>query len=238
MIRLGVNVDHVATVRQARMADEPDPVVAATLAMLGGADNITVHLREDRRHIQERDVRVINEICDHVNLELAAVEEITRIACDVKPRQATLVPERREELTTEGGLDVVTHRATVEPVIKRLQDAGIEVALFVDPDEKQLETSKELGVKAVEIQTARYSEATTPEEFAKELKALQKATGYAKEIRLRVHMGHGINYTNVKRIIAIPGVEELNIGHSIVSRAMFVGMERAVREMKEAMRQQ
>ncbi len=235
MIRLGVNVDHVATVRQARKANEPDPVIAATLALLGGADNITVHLREDRRHIQERDVRVINEFCDHVNLEMAAIDEITRFACDLKPRQVTLVPERREELTTEGGLDVVAHKATVAPVIKRLQDSGIEVALFVDPDDKQIEMSKELGVSAVEIQTARYSEAPTREAFTKELTALEKSTGFAKEIGLHVHMGHGINYTNVKSVITIAGVEELNIGHSIVSRAVYVGMERAVREMKEAM---
>jgi pyridoxine 5-phosphate synthase len=236
MIRLGVNIDHVATVRQSRRANEPDPVAAAVLALLGGADGITVHLREDRRHIQERDVRLLRQVVTtRLNLELAAVDEIAEIACDVKPDEATLVPERRQELTTEGGLDVVAHEKAVGRVVRRLHAAGIEVSLFIDPDARQIETARLLGAQAVEIQTARYSEATAncrPQELI----ALQEAASLAREKGLHVHMGHGLNYVNVLPVAAIPGVEELNIGHSIISRAVLVGMERAVREMKEALR--
>lgn len=236
MIRLGVNVDHVATVRQARRAAEPDPVAASVLALLGGADNITVHLREDRRHIQDRDVRILRQMVPFLNLEMAVAEEIVAIAEEVRPQQATLVPERRQELTTEGGLDVVAHKQTVAPVVQRLQAAGIEVALFIDPVDRQIEAAKAVGVAAIEIQTARYAEAHTPADHRRELELLQRATAFARQLDLHVHMGHGLNYTNVKPIIAIAGVEELNIGHSIVSRAVLVGMERAVREMKEAIR--
>ncbi len=236
MIRLGVNIDHVATLRQARKAVEPDPVAAAILATLGGADSITVHLREDRRHIQDRDVRLLRETVSYLNLELATVNEILAIACEVRPNQATLVPERRQELTTEGGLDVIAHQHAVTEAVKRLQGHGIEVALFVDPDEHQIDICRRLGVKAIEIQTARYSEARTPPATSEELNHLSSSTDFAKQHGLHVHMGHGLNYTNVQAICAIPGVEELNIGHSIVSRAVLVGMERAVREMKEAMK--
>lgn len=237
MIRLGVNVDHVATVRQARRAHEPDPVAAAVLALLGGADGITVHLREDRRHIQERDVRLLRDVVSQrLNLEMAAVDAIVDIACAVKPDEATLVPERREELTTEGGLDVVANQKIVERAVKRLMDGGIEVSLFVDPDPRQIETAKLLGVKAVEIQTARYSEARTSAERQRELDHLHDAAVFAREQGLHVHLGHGLTYTNVQSVVRIPGIEELNIGHSIISRAVLVGMERAVREMKEAMR--
>jgi pyridoxine 5-phosphate synthase len=237
MIRLGVNIDHVATVRQARRAHEPDPIAAAVLALLGGADGITVHLREDRRHIQDRDVRLLRPIVtNRLNLEMAAVDAIVAIACDVKPDEATLVPERREELTTEGGLDVVTHQKAVAKAMERLQAAGIEVSLFLDPDQRQIETAKLLGARAVEIQTARFSEAKTPTDCARELNTLKEATDFARQLGLHVHMGHGLNYTNVKLVARIPGVEELNIGHSIISRAVLVGMERAVREMKEAMK--
>jgi pyridoxine 5-phosphate synthase len=235
MIRLGVNIDHVATLRQARRAKEPDPVAAAVLALLGGADGITVHLREDRRHIQDRDVRLLRPIVTNLlNLEMAAVDAIVDIACDVKPDQVTLVPERREELTTEGGLDVVAHQEIVAKAMHRLKTAGIPVALFLDPDEKQIELAKMLGARAVEIQTARYSEARSADERERELTLLREATDFAKLRGLHVHMGHGLNYGNVQAIVRIPGVEELNIGHSIVSRAVLVGMERAVREMKEA----
>jgi pyridoxine 5-phosphate synthase len=237
MIRLGVNIDHVATLRQARRALEPDPVAAAVLALLGGADGITIHLREDRRHIQDRDVRVLRQVVTTLlNLELSVADEIVDIACDVKPEQATLVPERREELTTEGGLDVVLHQAAVGNAMQRLRSAGIAVALFVDPDLRQIEMAKVLGARAVEIQTARYSEAKSPEDHLIELNALQESTAFAKQIGLNVHMGHGLNYTNVGPVAQIPGVEEFNIGHSIVSRAVLVGMERAVREMKDAIR--
>jgi pyridoxine 5-phosphate synthase len=236
MIRLGVNIDHVATVRQARRGAEPETMAAAVLALLGGADSITVHLREDRRHIQDRDVRLLRPVVSSLNLEMATAPDVVAVACEVKPDQATLVPERRQELTTEGGLDVVANQQTLTGVAKRLRECGIEVVFFVDPDQRQIETAKLLGGKAVEIQTARYSEARTPRGIQDELEALRSCTEYARQIGLHVHMGHGLNYANVKAVAAIPGVEELNIGHSIVSRAVLVGMERAVREMKEAIR--
>src|SRR5436190_811670 len=233
--RLGVNIDHVATVRQARQAAEPDTVAAAVLATLGGADGITIHLREDRRHINDRDVGLLREVVKTLlNLELSVADAIVDIACEVKPDQATLVPEKREELTTEGGLDVVAHQAAVAKAMERLKDAGIAVALFIDPDVRQIEVAKILGARAVEIQTARYSEAKTHDDRLRELNALQESTDFAKQQGLNVHMGHGLNYWNVQAIAQIPGVEELNIGHSIVSRAVLVGMERAVREMKDA----
>ena len=237
MIRLGVNIDHVATVRQARRAAEPDLVAAAVLALLGGADGITVHLREDRRHIQDRDVRLLRSVVtNRLNLEMAAVDAIADIACEVKPDEATLVPERRQELTTEGGLDVVAHQRTVAPIVDRLKKADIEVSLFLDPDVHQIDVARALGVKAVEIQTARYSEARVPADVQRELKLLHEACDYARQHGLHVHLGHGLNYTNVQAVTRLPGVEELNIGHSIVSRAVLVGMERAVREMKDAIR--
>jgi pyridoxine 5-phosphate synthase len=237
MIRLGVNIDHVATLRQARRGDEPDPVAAAVLALLGGADGITVHLREDRRHIQDRDVRLLRPVVTRrLNLEMAAVEAICDLACEVRPDEATLVPERRAELTTEGGLDVVANEPAVSKIIERLRNAGIEVSLFIDPDRRQIEASKRLGAQAIEIQTARYSETRTAHDRQPELVALREATKAARDLGLHVHMGHGLNYHNVQAVAAIPGVEELNIGHSIVSRAVLVGMERAVREMKAAIR--
>ncbi|HYV38250.1 MAG TPA: pyridoxine 5'-phosphate synthase [Gemmataceae bacterium] len=236
-IRLGVNIDHVATVRQARRALEPDPIAAATLAILGGADNITIHLREDRRHIQDRDLRILGDMMpQRLNLEMAAVGSIVDIACEVKPHQATLVPERREELTTEGGLDVVANQAAVASAMDRLTKAGIAVALFLDPDDRQIEIARRLGVKAVEIQTARYSDAKTPADCQRELEALKETAEMLRSHGIHVHMGHGLDYWNVQAVSRIAGVEELNIGHSIVSRALLVGMERAVREMKEAIR--
>ena len=238
MIRLGVNIDHVATLRQARRALEPDPVHAATLALLGGADGITVHLREDRRHINDRDVRLLRQtVTTLLNLELSVAEEIVAIACEVKPDQATLVPEKREEVTTEGGLDVIVHQAAVAGAMDRLHKAGIAVSLFIDPDMRQVEAAKVLGARAIEIQTARYSEAKTHDDRQNELTTLHEATDFARQQGLHVHMGHGLNYTNVAAIAQIPGVEELNIGHAIVSRAMLVGLERAVREMKDAIRE-
>ena len=235
MIRLGVNIDHVATVRQARRAVEPDPVAAAVLALLGGADGITVHLREDRRHIQDRDVRLLRQVVtSRLNLEMAAADDIVLIACEVKPDEATLVPEKRQELTTEGGLDVVGNEAVVGKAVRQLKGAGIEVSLFLDPDPRQIETAHLLGVHAIEIHTGRYADARDAATRARELEALRDAAAFAKERGLHVHLGHGLNYTNVQAVARIPGVEELNIGHSIVSRAVLVGLERAVREMKDA----
>lgn len=236
MIRLGVNIDHVATIRQARRTYEPDPVAAAVLATLAGADGITVHLREDRRHIQDRDVRLLRPVVTtRLNLEMACSDEICDIAVEVAPDECTLVPERREELTTEGGLDVVAHRENTSRIVRRLADAGIVVSLFIDPDAAQVEMSKKLGAHAIEFQTASYSEAAPGAARQAELEKLARASRQAASLGLRVHAGHGLNYHNVQAVAAIPEMEELNIGHSIVSRAVLVGLERAVREMKAAM---
>ncbi len=238
MIRLGVNIDHVATVRQARRAAEPDPVAAAVLATLGGADGITVHLREDRRHIQDRDVYRLREtVITRLNLEMAAYDEIIAIALKVKPDEATLVPGKRQELTTEGGLDVVANVASVSAAVKQLKDAGIHVSLFIDPEPSQVEAAHKLKADAIEFQTASYSEAKGEAAVARELEKLRSASQQAVAFGLHVHMGHGLNYWNVRPIVRIAGVEELNIGHSIVSRAVLVGMERAVREMKQVMQE-
>lgn len=235
MIRLGMNIDHVATVRQARRGQEPDPAAAAAIAQMAGADGITIHLREDRRHIQDRDVRVLRDVVTKIlNLEMAVSDEILAIALDTRPDQVTLVPERREELTTEGGLDVVAHQREIAKAVGKLHAADIPVALFVDPDAAQIEASKALGVEAIEIQTARYSEAKRRTERQKELDALREATDLARQLGLHVHVGHGLDYDNVGPVARLAGVEEMNIGFSIVTRALFVGLERAVREMKEA----
>lgn len=238
MIRLGVNIDHVATVRQARRAKEPDPVAAAVLATLGGADGITVHLREDRRHIQDRDVYLLRDtVATRLNLEMATAEEIINIALKVQPDEATLVPEKRQELTTEGGLDVIANADPVRAAVDRLKSAGIHVSLFIDPDLEQIDMAQALGADAIEFQTASYSEAVAQRAIEEELAKLVTATSHAKSRGLHVHMGHGLNYQNVKPIVRIAGVEELNIGHSIVSRAVLVGLERAVREMKQVMQE-
>jgi pyridoxine 5-phosphate synthase len=238
MIRLGVNIDHVATLRQARRGLEPDPVAAAVLALLGGADGITIHLREDRRHIQDRDLRALRPVVtNRLNLELAAVDSMVAIAVEVRPDEATLVPERREEVTTEGGLDVVAHESAVAHAVRRLRAVNIETSLFLDPDPRQIEMAHQLGVQAVEVQTARYSEARTLAARRDELQALIAASSFAHERGLHVHLGHGLNYHNVQAVAAIPHVEELNIGHSIVSRAVLVGLVQAVRDMKDAIRQ-
>jgi|YNPBryunderm2012_1023409.scaffolds.fasta_scaffold25470_2 pyridoxine 5-phosphate synthase len=233
-VRLGVNVDHVATVRQARRAQEPDPVAAAVLATLGGADGITIHLREDRRHIQDRDLFVLREtVTTRLNLEMSVAEEIVAIALKALPDEATLVPERRQELTTEGGLDVIAHEAAIRAVVHRLKEAGIAVSLFIDPEPAQVDAACRVGAEAIELQTASYSEAKTASAQIAELDKLRQAARLAAERGLHVHMGHGLNYSNVIPIVQIPEVEELNIGHSIVARAVLVGMERAVREMKD-----
>ena len=233
MAKLGVNIDHVATIRQARRTIEPDPVWAAVLAELAGADGITVHLREDRRHIQDRDVYTLRKTVQvKLNLEMAAAQEITDIALDVRPHQCTLVPEKREEVTTEGGLDVVSQHDRVKNCVDQLLEAGIEVSLFIDPDEDQIKASKDLGVQAVELHTGRYADATDEEAQDRELDQLVRAGEVAYRENLVLHMGHGLTYRNVVPIAEIPEVCELNIGHSIVSRAVLVGFEEAVREMK------
>ena len=230
---LGVNIDHVATVRQARRTYEPDPVWAATLAELGGADGITLHLREDRRHITDRDLRVLREtVTVKLNLEMACDEQVLAIACQTKPDQATLVPERREEVTTEGGLDVVAQEKRVGEVIRRLQDAGISVSLFLDPQPRQIELAAKLEADAVELHTGQYALAATGAAQEKELEILTKAAHQIRQAGLTLHAGHGLTYRNVKPIAALEAMHELNIGHSIVARALMVGFEQAVREMK------
>jgi len=237
MPRLGVNIDHVATLRQARGGKEPDPVWAAAIAELGGADGITIHLREDRRHIQDRDLHLLREtVRTRLNLEMSVEPEIVRIAIESKPDQVTLVPERRAELTTEGGLDVVGQRRRVAEALTRCRDAGIEVSLFIDPDPAQVEASAELGAVAVELHTGRYADAAHAADEARELAALVEAGRLAVARGMALHAGHGLNYQNVGQVARIAAMAELNIGHSIVSRAVFSGMEQAVRDMKESIR--
>ena len=234
MPELGVNIDHVATIREARKTHEPDPVWAAAAAELAGADGITVHLREDRRHIQDRDVRLLREtVSVKLNLELACVSEILQIACDIRPDQATLVPERREEVTTEGGLDVVGNRATVQDAFGRLREAGITTSLFLDPDPAQSEAAADVRAEAVELHTGAYALARGPDQQVP-LRALVEAGRNVRRLGMTLHAGHGLNYLNVQAVARIDGMSELNIGHGIVSRAVFVGLERAVREMKQA----
>lgn len=233
MPRLGVNIDHVATLRQARGGREPDPVWAAALAELAGADGITVHLREDRRHVQDRDLRLLREtVATRLNLEAAVAPEIVAIALEVRPDQVTFVPERRAELTTEGGLDVVGQRERVAKAVQACLAGGLEVSLFIDPDREQVEASADLGVQAVELHTGRYANAAHGHEQDGELAALAIAGEAAVRAGLALHAGHGLNYQNVGAIARLADMAELNIGHSIVSRAILVGMERAVSEMK------
>jgi pyridoxine 5-phosphate synthase len=233
MATLGVNIDHVATIRQARRTVEPDPVWAAALAEIGGADAITVHLREDRRHIQDRDLEVLRRTVQvKLNLECAVSPEMIDIACRVKPDQVTLVPERREEVTTEGGLDVVGHRGAVEAAVKRLNDAGITVSLFIDPAPQQIDVAIDLGVAAVELHTGCYANATREAERDERLVELARGGVMARQGGLVLAAGHGLTYRNVVPVARIEGMGELNIGHSIVARAVLVGFTEAVREMK------
>lgn len=232
MASLGVNIDHVATLRQARRTVEPDPVWAAALAELGGADAITVHLREDRRHIQDRDLEVLRRTVQvKLNLEGAIAPEMVEIACRVRPDQVTLVPERREEITTEGGLDVVALRAAVAGAVGRLHDAGIAVSLFIDPDADQIDVAADLGVSAVELHTGAYANAD-PTRAGDFLSALARGGERARAAGLVLNAGHGLTYRNVVPVARIPDMHELNIGHSIVARAVLVGFAQAVREMK------
>ncbi len=231
--RLGVNVDHVATLRQARRGVEPDPIAAAVLAELGGADGITVHLREDRRHVQERDVRALKGFVKHLNLEMAVEPRVLDVACEVKPDAVCLVPERREEVTTEGGLDLTRDPDRAARAARELAAAGVEVSAFIDPDVRQLQAAVAAGIPVVELHTGRYANASTAAQRAEALADLEMAAAAGREVGLRIHAGHGLDYRNVGPVATISGVLELNIGHAIVARAVLVGMERAVREMRE-----
>lgn len=238
MARLGVNIDHVATIRQARGGREPDPVWAAVLAELGGADGITIHLREDRRHIQDRDLRLLRETVQvRLNLEMAVEPGIVDIAVAARPDQVTLVPERREELTTEGGLDVAGQVGRVGEAVRRLHGAGIEVSLFIDPDPRQVDATIAMGVAAAELHTGRYADAPEGPARAAELQALRSAGAALVAAGVGLHAGHGLNYRNVGDVARLERMHELNIGHSIVSRAVFVGLTQAVREMKDCIAQ-
>ena len=235
--RLGVNVDHVATLRQARRTTYPDPVTAAALAELAGAGQITIHLREDRRHIQDRDLRILRETVQTLlNLEMAATQDMVKIAYEHKPDVVTLVPERREELTTEGGLDVNGQRDHIAKIIKNLKDGEITVSLFIDPDLDQVRAAHKVNADRIELHTGRYCEARNERERARELSRIVDAAKVAAKLGMSVAAGHGLNYDNVLPIARIQEIDELNIGHSIVARAVLVGFERAVREMFELMR--
>jgi pyridoxine 5-phosphate synthase len=232
---LGVNIDHIATIRQARRTVEPDPVAAAVLAELAGADGITVHLREDRRHIQDRDVRLLRQtVRTHLNLEMAATDEMVAIALDIRPDYVTLVPERREEVTTEGGLNVAGQLERMKMVVSTLQEASIPVSLFIDADSRQIDASAATQARFIELHTGSYAEAKGEEAQMKEWEVLRVGCKRASAAGLRVNAGHGLTYWNVHPIACIRGMEELNIGHTIISRAALVGIERAVREMKQA----
>jgi pyridoxine 5-phosphate synthase len=238
MIKLGVNIDHVATVRQARRTVEPDPVAAALLCERAGAHGITVHLREDRRHIQDRDVEILRQrIRTRLNLEMAVAEEIISIAERVKPDSVCLVPEKRQEVTTEGGLDVAGNSERVAATVKRLRSAGIVVSIFIDPVENQIEASAGTGADFIELHTGCYAGAGSAGERLAELDTLVAMGEFASGKGLKVNAGHGLTYENVRPILSIPHLEELNIGHSIISRAVFVGLEQAVRDMLELLRQ-
>ncbi|HEU4525517.1 MAG TPA: pyridoxine 5'-phosphate synthase [Gemmatimonadales bacterium] len=229
MMRLYINVDHVATVRQARRTDEPDPLEAALLCEAAGADGITAHLREDRRHIQDHDLERLRPAVSVLNVELATSQEIVNLACRLRPYQATLVPERREEITTEGGLDLLRSGGRLRETIRRLDESGIRISLFVDPDLATLDAAKDLGVPAVELHTGRYAHTWRRSDEA--LDELRRAARHAADMGLFVHAGHGLTYQNVRPVAAIPEIEELNIGHSVISRALMAGMPAAVQEM-------
>ncbi len=231
--RLYINVDHVATVRQARRANEPDPVEAALLCEKGGAQGITAHLREDRRHIQDHDVERLMAAVQVLNLELATSADVVALACRLRPYQATLVPERREEVTTEGGLDLSRPNPRMRETVRRLEEAGARISLFIDPDLSTVDAAKDLGVPAIELHTGRYANSWRRDDTA--LGELQRAARHAADMGLFVHAGHGLTYHNVAPVAAIPEIEELNIGHSVVSRSVVVGMRQAVEEMRKAM---
>ena len=234
MAKLGVNIDHVATIRQARGGNEPDPVAAAVIAELAGADGITIHLREDRRHIQDRDLRLIRQtIKTRLNLEMAATDEMVKIALEVKPDMCTLVPEKRQELTTEGGLDVRLNQKSIADVVQRLQDGGLVVSLFIDPDPDQVKAADKSGADYIEIHTGSFAEAEDWKSEQAELMKIENAIKLGAKLGLGINAGHGLNYTNIKKVAALGGIEEFNIGHSIISRAVLVGLDRAVRDMTD-----
>jgi pyridoxine 5-phosphate synthase len=234
MAKLGVNIDHVATVRQARQTDEPDPVWAVVEAELGGADGITFHLREDRRHIIDRDAPLFKEVAGvPLNMEMAVNPSVMKVALAVKPDQVTLVPEKREEITTEGGLDVVRHRRRLGPAIAKLRRAGIRVSAFIEPIKEQVDASVDLGCEAVELWTGGFAHAKTPAAVNKALAALSAQIDHGRDRGLLVHAGHGLTYRNVEKVARLQGFSEFNIGHSIIARAVFVGLREAVREMKD-----
>lgn len=234
MTKLGVNVDHVATLRQARRTYEPDPVTAASLADLGGADIITIHLREDRRHIHERDLKLLKQtVFTKLNLEMSVADEIVELALVEQPAQVTFVPEKREEVTTEGGLDVVSQAKVLGPLIKRFREKNITVSLFIDPEARQIQASRGAGAEFVELHTGAFANATTEAQQLDMLEKLRSGAGLSRELGLRVNAGHGLTYKNVGPIVEEIGAEELHIGHSIISRAVFVGIKKAVEEMKE-----
>ena len=232
-MKLGVNIDHVATMREVRRGMEPEPVFAALISLAAGADSIVVHLREDRRHIKDKDLYILREVVKtKLNLEMSVAKGIVDIACKVRPEQATLVPEKRQEITTEGGLDVRANFKKVKATIEKLVSRGITASLFIDPDKKQIDASLKAGVGMIELHTGRFAEAKNKKEEDKYFKELEAAVKYAKSDGLIVNAGHGLNYYNVGRVTGIKDIEELNIGYSIVCRAVLVGMDRAVREMK------
>lgn len=234
MIELGVNIDHIATVRQARKTVEPDPVWAAALAELGGADGITIHLREDRRHINDRDLRLLREtVRAKLNLEMSCTDEITAIACETGPDQATLVPEKRNEITTEGGLDILAASSKVAQIVDRLKNRGVFVSAFLDPEFKQIQAAHAIHCDAVELHTGSYANATTEQQRRIELERLYEGGKLIVDLGMRLHAGHGLTYHNVLPIVQIPHMRELNIGHSIICRALYVGMQQAVAEMKK-----
>ena len=233
MAHLGVNVDHIATLRQARGGHEPDPIFAAVLADLGGADGIVVHLREDRRHIQDRDLKLLREtVTNTLNLEMAVEESVAKIAIKVRPDKVTLVPERRQELTTEGGLAVTEHHDRIKTLIHVMHDAQIQVSLFVDPDPNQIRAAEKVGADAIELHTGRYANNRHSQEIKKEFEALEEGTKLAQKLGLKVNAGHGLTYHNIQPLTSIRNIVEFNVGHSIISRAVLVGLERAVQEMK------
>lgn len=239
MAKLGVNIDHIATLRQARGGFEPDPVTAVAFAELGGADSIVVHLREDRRHIQERDVRLLKEILQiPLDLEMAATEEMTKLAVSFKPQLVTLVPEKRKELTTEGGLDVLLDKDSLKNAIDLLHDSNIKVSLFIDPDMEQLKMSHKINADTIEFHTGQYAGAEKAPEIETELKKLSQMISMATKLGLGVNAGHGLNYRNIIPLAGNHAIQEFNIGHSIISRAIFVGLKEAVREMKELITRQ
>ncbi len=239
MSKLGLNVDHFATVRQARLGAEPDPVIAAAIGELAGAEGITIHLREDRRHIQDRDLDIMRKtVKTKLNLEMAASNEMVDIACRIKPDQCTLVPEDREELTTEGGLDVVAHLIGLSLSIDSLHKAGITVSLFIDPVEEQINAAYTTNADAIEIHTGRYADAPDSASRKREFEAIRDAIAVARKMGLTVHAGHGLNYTNIHPLLELTDIEEFNIGHSIVARAMYVGLDQAVRDMVKLIRPQ